>query len=143
MQLWSATEAVIDLALSDAGIARDAIAAIGITAQRGNVVMWDAKTGDPVAPLVSWQDTRGTARAAELIAQGFLVSHQMAAAKIEAVLDAVERGRERIRSTRCCGATSTPISRGAFPAARYTRWITARPARPVTTTTSRASGIRR
>ena len=98
MQLWSATEAVIGLALSDAGIARSAIAAIGIAAQRGNVLMWDANTGDPAAPLVSWQDTRGTARAAELIAQGFLVSHQMAAAKIESVLDAVERGRERIRS---------------------------------------------
>jgi glycerol kinase len=41
---------------------------------------------------------RGSARAAELAAQGFLVSHQMAAAKIEAVLDAVDRGRERIRS---------------------------------------------
>ncbi len=38
---------------------------------------------------------RGTARAAELIAQGFLVSHQMSAAKIEAVLDAIDRGRDR------------------------------------------------
>ncbi len=98
VQLWSATETVIGRALSDAGLARNAIAAIGITAQRGNVVVWDAKTGDPAAPLVSWQDTRGTARAAELIAQGYLVSHQMAVAKIEAVLDSIERGRERMRS---------------------------------------------
>lgn len=97
-QLWSATETVIGRALSEAGIARGAVAAIGITAQRGNVVVWDAKTGIPAAPLVSWQDTRGTARAAELIAQGFLVSHQMAVAKIETVLDAIDRGRERLRS---------------------------------------------
>ena len=97
-QLWSATETVIGHALSDAGIAPGAIAAIGITAQRGNVVVWDAKTGIPAAPLVSWQDTRGTARAAELIAQGFLVSHQMAVAKIEAVLDTIDRGRGRLRS---------------------------------------------
>ena len=98
IQLWAATEAVIDRALSDAGITPKAVAAIGIAAQRGNIVVWDPKTGNPVAPLVSWQDTRGTARAVELIAQGFLISHQMAAAKIESVLDALGRGRERIRS---------------------------------------------
>ncbi|HTK98374.1 MAG TPA: FGGY family carbohydrate kinase [Pseudomonadales bacterium] len=97
-QIWSAAETVISEALTSAGVARNAVAAIGVTSQRGNVVVWDAKTGHPVAPLVSWQDTRGAARAGELIAQGFLISHQMAAAKIEAVLDAIERGRERIAS---------------------------------------------
>ncbi len=97
-QIWLAVETVIGQALTNAGVARNAVAAIGITSQRGNVVVWDAKTGHPVAPLVSWQDTRGAARAAELIAQGFLISHQMAAAKIETVLGAIERGRERIAS---------------------------------------------
>src|SRR4029450_5311328 len=62
-QLWSATKAVVGLALADAGIARSAIAAIGIAAQRGNVVVWNAKTGNPVAPLGSWQDTGGPGRA--------------------------------------------------------------------------------
>ncbi len=138
-------EAVIGLALSDAGIrTRRAIAAIGITAQRGNVVMWDAKTGTPVAPLVSWQDTRGTARAAELIAQGFLrqpsdgggKDSNRCSTRSNAVANAFDRGA-------LLWGNSTPISRGASPAVRYLRdWITARRARPATTTTSRASGIR-
>ncbi len=95
-QVWAATATVIDLALSDAGMAPEAVAAIGITAQRGNVVVWDPQTGEPVTPLVSWQDMRGSTRAAELIAQGYLVSHQTAAAKLELVLDGIERGRQRL-----------------------------------------------
>ncbi len=95
-QIWSATETVIQQALSHAGITGRSVAAIGIAAQRGNVVVWDAKTGIPVSPMVSWQDMRGSSRAAELIAQGYLVSHQTAAAKLESVLDGVEHGRARL-----------------------------------------------
>ncbi len=95
-QLWNATLTVVEQALTQAAIRRDAIAAIGITTQRGNVVLWDRATGSPVAPLVSWQDLRGAARAAELFAQGFMLSHLMSAAKLEAVLASVDRGRERL-----------------------------------------------
>lgn len=35
--------------------------AIAISNQRESVVAWDGATGEPVAPLVSWQDRRGTA----------------------------------------------------------------------------------
>jgi len=34
------------------------IAAIGITNQRETLVLWDRKTGDPVAPAIVWQDRR-------------------------------------------------------------------------------------
>lgn len=34
------------------------IAALGITNQRETVVLWDRKTGEPVAPAIVWQDRR-------------------------------------------------------------------------------------
>ena len=96
--LWNATLRVIDDALASAGIDRADVGALGIAAQRSNVIVWDRTTGAPLAPLVSWQDMRGAVRAAELIAQGYLVSHQTAAVKLEAVLDGLERGRERFNA---------------------------------------------
>ena len=97
-QLWSATQTVIEQALTNAGITRGEVAAIGISTQRGNVVVWDRATGLPLAPLVSWQDLRGSARAAQLLAQGFMLSHQTSAAKLEAVLAGVDRGHERFNA---------------------------------------------
>ena len=97
-QIWTATTTVVDQALATAGIGRDELAAIGIATQRGTVIVWDRRTGLPAAPLVSWQDMRGTARAAELLAQGYLVSHQTSAAKLEAVLAGIDRGRERLNA---------------------------------------------
>jgi glycerol kinase len=95
-QLWNLTQTVVEHALANASVRRDAVAAIGITTQRGNVVLWDRTTGRPVAPLVSWQDLRGTDRAAELMTEGFMLTHQTSAAKLEAVLAGVDRGRERL-----------------------------------------------
>jgi glycerol kinase len=34
------------------------IAALGIANQRSTVLCWDAKTGEPLSPVVSWQDRR-------------------------------------------------------------------------------------
>ncbi len=34
------------------------IAALGITNQRETIVLWDRKTGEPVAPAIVWQDRR-------------------------------------------------------------------------------------
>ncbi|MGY0063994.1 FGGY family carbohydrate kinase [Streptomyces sp. LZ34] len=42
------------------------VAGIALSTQRESVVLWDAVTGRPVAPLVSWQDQRGSERAARL-----------------------------------------------------------------------------
>jgi len=96
--LWTATRHVIDTALASADVSPIDLAGIGIAAQRGNVIVWETHTGRAVAPLVSWQDLRGTPRAAELIAEGFLVSHQTSAAKLESVLADIDRGRDRLNA---------------------------------------------
>lgn len=46
------------------------IAAIGISNQRESIVVWDAHTGDPLAPCVIWQCRRSAGICADLRAQG-------------------------------------------------------------------------
>ena len=57
-EIWRATQNVIELALQQAAISAREIAAIGITNQRETTVLWNRKTGAPVANAIVWQDTR-------------------------------------------------------------------------------------
>lgn len=45
------------------------IAALGMAIQRTTTVLWDKATGDPVAPVISWQDTRAADTVTELGAE--------------------------------------------------------------------------
>ncbi len=47
------------------------LAGIGIAVQRATTVLWDATTGDPVGPAISWQDLRTLGDCLGLAAQGF------------------------------------------------------------------------
>ncbi|MBA3812157.1 MAG: glycerol kinase, partial [Caulobacteraceae bacterium] len=66
------------------------------TTQRASALVWDRVSGQPLSPLVVWNDLRGAARAAELRQAGFFVVAQQAAAKLEAILAGVEAPRERL-----------------------------------------------
>ncbi len=46
------------------------VAAIGITNQRETSLLWDRKTGVPLANAIVWQDRRGAARCAQLKKRG-------------------------------------------------------------------------
>jgi glycerol kinase len=48
----------IELALRAAHCAPSDVAAIGIASQRGTDFIWDARTGQPVANAITWQDLR-------------------------------------------------------------------------------------
>jgi glycerol kinase len=50
--------AVIDGAMSNAGLSSSDLAAVGITNQRETAVVWDRATGQPVHNAIVWQDTR-------------------------------------------------------------------------------------
>jgi glycerol kinase len=68
--------------------------AIGITNQRETVVVWDRKTGKPVAPAIVWQDRRTAARCAELAPEaerigrttGLVIDPYFSATKLELLL---------------------------------------------------------
>jgi glycerol kinase len=57
-QIWANTQTVIANALDEAGLSAGDLAGIGITNQRETTVLWNRRTGEPVANAIVWQDTR-------------------------------------------------------------------------------------
>ena len=51
----------VELALNDAKLTAERIAAIGLTNQRETTVVWDRATGAAIAPAIVWQDRRTSA----------------------------------------------------------------------------------
>ena len=96
--LWTNTVAVKEQALTDAGLSPADICVIGVTAQRSSIVVWEKSTVSPLAPVISWQDLRGVATAEALQAEGHMVVPNMAAAKLESVIDSIHEGRARMRA---------------------------------------------
>ncbi len=58
LEILRRTEEVIAGALHQRGLRASDLAAIGITNQRETTVLWERKTGKPVANAIVWQDTR-------------------------------------------------------------------------------------
>lgn len=70
LEIWTVTRRVVATALQEAHLKADNLAAIGITNQRETAVMWDRRTGEPVARAIVWQDRRTTSLCEELKAKG-------------------------------------------------------------------------
>lgn len=66
--IWTSIVAVIDDLLAAAPGA--SVAAVAISNQRETIVAWDAETGRPVAPAISWQCRRSSDLCARLKAEG-------------------------------------------------------------------------
>jgi glycerol kinase len=62
MEIWAAVEQTLGALHPRVGRA----AAIGVTNQRETTVVWDRRTGRPLAPAIVWQDRRTAARCEEL-----------------------------------------------------------------------------
>jgi glycerol kinase len=58
LEILHRTEEVITDALAQRGLRASHLAAIGITNQRETTVLWERKTGKPLANAIVWQDTR-------------------------------------------------------------------------------------
>ena len=58
-QIYRAVIEAIQDTMAKAGIASNQVTALGITNQRINVIMWDARTGRLICNAMSWQDQRG------------------------------------------------------------------------------------
>ncbi len=57
-EIWRRTQEVMAEAMGQRGLRAVDLAAIGMTNQRETTVLWNRKTGNPVANAVVWQDTR-------------------------------------------------------------------------------------
>jgi len=49
---------VLDAAAEAIAAAGEPITAVGITNQRASTIVWDRRTGEPIAPALGWQDLR-------------------------------------------------------------------------------------
>ena len=94
-EVWRDCEAVIAGVLTGRSMAD--VAAIGVTTQRASVVLWDAATGDAVAPMLVWSDLRGAAAAKALKAAGFVSWPQVPSAKLAAAIALAGRDPTQLR----------------------------------------------
>ena len=58
LEIWTATQEVIEKILAETAISKEDIAAVGITNQRETTLVWDKTTGKPYYHAIVWQDTR-------------------------------------------------------------------------------------
>ena len=90
-------------ALADAALecARAALAAggpveaVGITNQRASTILWDAATGEPVAPGLGWQDLRTIGECFALREHGLHYAPNVSATKLLHLLEAHDPHRSR------------------------------------------------
>src|SRR2546429_493236 len=70
LEILRRTEEVIAEALEHRGLRASDLSAIGITNQRETTILWERKTGKPVAHAIGWQDTRVAEDVARLATEG-------------------------------------------------------------------------
>ena len=59
-EIRQSLQTVVDEVLNDPAVERNRIAAAGMATQRSSVLAWDRITGNPLSPVLSWQDRRVT-----------------------------------------------------------------------------------
>lgn len=71
------------------------VEAVGISNQRASTIVWDRRTGLPVAPAQSWQDLRTVGDCLVLAAEGIRLAPNQSAPKLADILDHVDPDRSR------------------------------------------------
>ncbi|MEL6415640.1 MAG: glycerol kinase GlpK [Pseudomonadota bacterium] len=106
-EIWTKTLNVCRKAIEIAG-GVDRIAGIGITNQRETTLVWDRKTGAPIAPAIIWQDRR-TANICALLRErgleaevqtetGLLIDPYFSGTKVSWLLNQVEYARGKAQA---------------------------------------------
>lgn len=75
-ELWSVTLRVTQEALERAVVNGIEIAAVGITNQRETTILWDAQTGEPVAPAIVWQSRQSAEIVDDLVRRDMGATYQ-------------------------------------------------------------------
>ena len=68
--LWETTRRTALAAVAEANLTAGDLAAIGLTNQRETTLLWDRRTGRPLAPAIVWQDRRTAGLCAALQRRG-------------------------------------------------------------------------
>ena len=104
-EIWSSQLAVTQQVIREHNLTAKDIAAIGITNQRETSVLWDKKTGEPVAHAIVWQDRRAASLCdtlrdeghSELFQKktGLIIDAYFSGTKLRWLLDNVPNARAR------------------------------------------------
>ncbi len=108
MELYATQSGVMSEVVAKSGISPAEIAAVGITNQRETVVVWDKKTGMPIAPAIGWQCRRTAARCESLTRAGYAemirrktglpLDAYFSATKLAWILENVPGAKERAKN---------------------------------------------
>ena len=101
--IWISATEVVNEVLIKANIDFTDIDSIGITNQRETTVVWDKKTGVPVAPAIVWQSNQTQGICDQLdqysdvirIKTGLPLNPYFSASKIRFILDSIPDGQKR------------------------------------------------
>lgn len=104
-EIWSSQLAVAQQVMREHHLTAKDIAAIGITNQRETSVLWDRKTGEPVAHAIVWQDRRAASLCDSLRDEGkselfhkktgLVIDAYFSGTKLRWLLDNVPHARAR------------------------------------------------
>jgi glycerol kinase len=95
-EIWQGVLGAAEDALREAGVRPVALRAIGISNQRETTLLWERRSGRPVAPAIVWQDRRTAERCYELPADlirartGLVPDPYFSATKLEWLLARTE-----------------------------------------------------
>jgi glycerol kinase len=99
-EIWASVQIAVAACLARADATR--VCAVGLSTQRESLLLWDRTTGEPLGPMLSWQDQRTVADCARLREQSDVVNNlsglpldpMFSATKARWLLDAY--GRENV-----------------------------------------------
>lgn len=112
-QIWTSVREAVNSCVESHPV--DSIAAVGISNQRESVVAWDRRTGEPLSPVISWQDRRTASdcdamrsgNVDELLYRrtGLPLDPMFSALKVKFLLDDLDPSREKARNGEICLGT--------------------------------------
>ena len=110
-EIWQNTVKLLKDVMADTP--QSDILGLGIANQRETTVVWDRKTGKPVAPAIVWQDIRAKTLTDTMQANGELIEHRTglklspyySAAKAAALLDEQSDLKRRAENGELCFGT--------------------------------------
>ncbi len=105
LEIWTSQASVAVEVLAGAGVRASDVAAIGITNQRETTIVWDRRTGEPIANAIVWQDRRTADACSRLRSDGaeplfrertgLVLDAYFSGTKLAWMLDHVEGARAR------------------------------------------------
>ena len=120
IEIWQTQLATAREALAKAGLAARDIAAVGITNQRETTVLWNRRTGQPLANAIVWQDRRTADFCEALRAQG---AQPLVQRKTGLVLDAYFSGTKLRWLLDHCDGARAAAARGELAFGTVDSWL--------------------